>query len=81
MRLLHINSDTRAAPTLSRVWQRDRAMDCRGGTPLAWDGQTEVEIGKDELVCVAAARPARISWHGRTVQSQFPSAPQQASLR
>lgn len=83
IRLLHINSDSREAPRFSRVWRRDGAVgDCRNATPLTWDGQSEVEVAKDELVCVAAERPARFSWHGRWARgSTLPSAPRQASLR
>ncbi|HEY4187556.1 MAG TPA: hypothetical protein VGP07_20940 [Polyangia bacterium] len=78
IKLLHVNSDRRTEPKFSRVWSRDGARDCRNATPLAWDGETEVYIGKDELVCVTADRPSRISWHGRSVANEQPAS-QQAS--
>ncbi|HEY4185871.1 MAG TPA: hypothetical protein VGP07_12435 [Polyangia bacterium] len=81
IRLLHVNSDGRAEPRFSRVWRRDGAADCKSGTPLAWDGQSEVAIQEDELVCVAADGPARFSWHGRSIVREAPAAIQQASLR
>ncbi len=82
IRLLHINSDSREAPRFSRAWRRDGADDCRNATSLTWDGQSEVEVAKDELVCVAAERPARFSWHGRSAPGDgLPSTPRQASLR
>lgn len=56
------------------MWSRDGARDCTNATPLTWDGETEVDIGKDELVCVSADRPARISWHGRPVANELSSA-------
>ena len=81
IRLLHVNSDSGIEPRFSHVWHRDGATDCRNGTPLDWDGQTTVEIGADELVCVTADRPARLSWHGRSLVRELPASPQQASLR
>jgi hypothetical protein len=67
IRLLHVNTDQRTTPRFSRVWVRGGNADCRNGTPLDWDGETELTVGRDELVCVAAAKPARFSWHGRSV--------------
>jgi hypothetical protein len=81
MKLLHVNSDGRTEPRFSRVWQRAGTADCHNGTPLVWNGETAVEIGPDELVCVAADGPARVSWHGRTVARDFLAASRQASLR
>jgi len=81
MKLLHVNSDGRTAPRFSHVWQRDGAVDCQNGTPLEWDGESAVVIGKDELVCVSADGPARLSWHGRSIARRRPAVPQQASLR
>lgn len=72
IRLLHVNTEQRATPQFSRVWVRDGKADCRNGTPLDWDGESEITVGRDELVCVAAAKPARFSWHGRSV----PAAPE-----
>ena len=81
MRLLHVNSESGNEPRFSHVWQRDGAVDCKNGTPLEWDGQSAVEVGKDELVCVAADAPARLFWHGRSVSRELPASPHQASLR
>jgi hypothetical protein len=69
IRLLHVNTDQRTTPRFSRVWVRGGNADCRNGTPLDWDGETELNVGRDELVCVAAAKPARFSWHGRSVSA------------
>jgi hypothetical protein len=82
LRLLHVNSDGRAVPRLSRVWVRGGAGDCRNGTPLDWDGAGgTVQVEKDELVCVESARPARISWHARGMPAEPASLVHQASLR
>jgi len=82
LRLLHVNSDGRTAPRLSRVWVRGGAGDCRNGTPLDWDGAGgAVPIARDELVCVESARPARISWHARALPEEPVSLVHQASLR
>jgi hypothetical protein len=81
MRLLHVNSDGRKEPRFTHVWQRDGAVDCHNGTPLDWDGQSAVEIGKDELVCVSSDAPARLFWHGRSLGRDVPASPHQASLR
>jgi len=67
IRLLHVNTDQRTTPRFSRVWVRGGNGDCRNGTPLDWDGESELEIHRDELVCVAAGKPARFSWHGRSI--------------
>lgn len=81
IRLLHANFESRTAPHFSRVWKRGDHIDCNSATPLAWDGQTEVELRQDELICVAAGAPARIWWHGRSLDQTTPAAPEQASLR
>jgi hypothetical protein len=81
MKLLHVNSDGRTEPRFSRVWQHGGMVDCHDATPLPWDGESAVEISKDELVCVSADGPARVSWHGRPVAPKLLSAPRQASLR
>ena len=80
MKLLHVNSDGRAEPKLSHVWQRNGAVDCHNGTPLDWDGQSAVEIGENEMVCVTLKKTARVSWHGRSLSRGAPALPQQASL-
>jgi hypothetical protein len=94
MKLLHVNSDGRTEPRFSRVWRPGALqggpqggpqvgpIDCHDATPLSWDGESAVEIAKDELVCVSADGPARLSWHGRAVAPERVfSAPRQASLR
>jgi hypothetical protein len=86
MKLLHVNSDGRTEPRFSRVWRpgalQGGLLDCHDATPLSWDGESAVEIAKDELVCVSADGPARLSWHGRAVApKQLLAAPRQASLR
>ena len=79
--LLHANFDGRSKLQFSKVWRRDATADCRSGTPLAWNGESAVEIEQDELICVAAPAPARISWHGRPLHHAAPIAHPQASLR
>ncbi len=81
IRLLHANFESRTVPQFSLVWRRGDHVDCNSATPLAWDGQTEVELRKDELICVAAGAPARIWWHGRSLDQTTPAATEQASLR
>jgi hypothetical protein len=81
IRLLHANFDARAELRFSRVWRRNATMDCQGGAPLAWTGEHAVEIEKDELICVAAATPTHISWHGRPLERSATPASAQASLR
>lgn len=80
IRLLHANFDARAHLQFSRVWRRDASADCHSGTPLDWDGESAVVVGKDELICVAAARPTKVWWHGRSLAAPSPLAHQQASL-
>lgn len=80
MKLLHVNTEGRKEPRFSRVWRRGGVIDCHNATPLAWDGESTVEIAKDELVCVSADEPARLFWHGRSVAPERLSAPRQASL-
>jgi len=79
IRLLHADFDTRARLKFSRVWRRETTADCRNGTPLPWDGRGEVEIGKDEVVCVVATVPTRIWWHARALPAEVTLA-HQASL-
>jgi hypothetical protein len=85
MKLLHVNSDGRTEPRFSRIWRRGglhgEVIDCHDATPLSWDGASAVQIAKDELVCVSADAPARLSWHGRAVAPERLPAPRQASLR
>jgi len=81
IQLLHANFDSQASLRFSRVWRRSAAVDCHSGTPLAWNGQGAVEIEKDELICVAATTPTRISWHARPLHHVAPDMRAQASLR
>lgn len=80
IKLLHVNFDGRGEPRFTRVWRRNGAADCKRGTPLEWDGQSEVAIAQDELICVAATAPARFSWHGRSMEGEASAPIQQASL-
>jgi hypothetical protein len=81
IKLLHANFDARSNLQFSKVWRRSSTADCRSGTPLAWNGESAVEIEKDELICVAATTPTRVSWHGRPLPRSAPATPAQASLR
>jgi len=81
IKLLHANFDTRSKLQFSKVWRRSSTVDCSSGTPLAWNGQSAVEIEKDELICVAATKPTRVEWHGRPLPLSAPGTPAQASLR
>jgi len=81
MRLLHANADGRSTAKFSRVWVISGAEDCRNATPLNWDGNSAVQIQKDEMLCVQTARAARVSWHGRPLPATGPVMVRQASLR
>jgi hypothetical protein len=81
IKLLHANFDTRSNLQFSKAWRRSTTVDCNSGTPLAWNGESAVEIEKDELICVAATAPTRVSWHGRPLHQAAPATPPQASLR
>jgi hypothetical protein len=81
MKLLHVNADSKARPTFSRAWVRNGTGDCRNGTPLEWNGTSDLQIANDELICVATVRPARFSWHGRSVSTESSDSLMQASLR
>jgi hypothetical protein len=72
IRILHADFDARAKLQFSRVWRHDASADCRSGTPLPWNGESAVEIEKDELICVGAEKPTRISWHARPLQRATP---------
>ena len=61
-----MNVDKKAGAHFTRVRNHDAAMpECGGGTPLAWDGESELEVESGESVCVAVAHDAGISWHAR----------------
>lgn len=40
-----------------------------------------MEIEQDELICVAATSPTRVSWHARPLHRSAPDLHPQASLR
>lgn len=80
IQLLHANFDGRSNLQFSKVWRRSATVDCRSGTPLAWNGESAVEIEQDELICVAAPVPTRVSWHGRPLRHAAPTVHPQASL-
>jgi hypothetical protein len=64
--LLHVNVDRRAGATFLRVPGYAGAVpDCRRGAPIDWDGASDLYVQKDESVCVAVLRDARVSWHAR----------------
>ncbi len=66
VRLLHVNVDQKAGAHFTRVPARDGAApDCTGGAPLTWDGESDLEVGSGESLCVAVSRDARVSWHAR----------------
>lgn len=70
VRLLHVNVDKKAGAHYTRVPKHDGAMpDCGGGTPIAWDGESDLDVGSGESVCVAVAHDARISWHARQTRA------------
>jgi hypothetical protein len=64
--LLHANVDKKAGAHFIRVRNRDTAMpNCDGGAPLAWDGESDLDVPSGESICVAVAHKAGISWHAR----------------
>jgi hypothetical protein len=80
VRLLHVNVDKKAGAHFTRVPSRAGAMpDCAGGAPIAWDGESDLDVGSGESVCVAVVHDARVSWHAR--QLPVPAGFQHASLR
>jgi hypothetical protein len=78
VRLLHVNVDKKAGAHFTRVPSHAGAMpDCAGGAPITWDGESDLEVGSGESVCVAVVHDARVSWHAR----QMPAPVGFASLR
>ena len=66
VRLLHVNVDKKAGAHFTRVPNHAGAMpDCAGGAPIAWDGESDLDVGSGESVCVAVVHDARVSWHAR----------------
>ena len=68
-RLLHVNADRRMGVTLYRVSRHEgTTADCRAvrqEAVLDWDRESDLLVGKDETICVAAARTTHLSWHAR----------------
>jgi hypothetical protein len=80
VRLLHVNVDKQAGARFIRVPSHDGAIaDCGSGAPIAWDGESDLDVGSGESVCVAVLHDARVSWHAR--QMPAPVGFQHASLR
>lgn len=80
--LLHVNVDRKAGATFFRAPSLAGGLpDCRSGAPLAWDGESDLYVQKDESVCVAVLRDARVSWHARSVPAGADHGTQHASLR
>lgn len=81
-RLLHANFDRRAGVVFTRVsLQQGGIPDCRSGVAVAWDGESDLEVRADELICVGAVRRVNLSWHARAVGAEIPEGTQHASLR
>jgi hypothetical protein len=80
VRLLHVNVEKKAGARFTRVPSQGGAMaNCAGGAPIAWDGESDLDVGSGESVCVAVVHDARVSWHAR--QLSEPVGFQNASLR
>lgn len=80
VRLLHVNVDKKAGARFIRVPKHEGAIpDCGSGAPLAWDGESDLEVGSGESVCVAVLHDARVSWHARPMPA--PVGFEHASLR
>ena len=78
--LLHVNVDKKAGARFIRVLHHEgAAVDCGGGAPLAWNGESDLYMQSGESVCVAVVRDARVSWHARPMPT--PAGFQHASLR
>jgi hypothetical protein len=82
-RLLHANFDRRAGVVFTRVslQQGGTAADCRTGMPVTWDGESDLEVHADELICVGAVRRVNLSWHARAAGAEIPAGTQHASLQ
>ena len=82
-RLLHANFDRRAGVVFTRVslQQSGGAHDCRTGVAVKWDGESDLDVRPDELICVGAVRRVNVSWHARAVGAAIPEGTQHASLR
>jgi hypothetical protein len=82
-RLLHANFDRRAGVVFTRVSLRRAGAipDCRSGVAVAWDGESDLEVQADELICVGAVRRVNLSWHARAAGAEIPEGTQHASLQ
>jgi hypothetical protein len=81
-RLLHANYDRRAGVIFTRVsLQGGATPDCRTGVAVAWDGESDLDVPADQLICAGAVRRVNLSWHARAVGAEIPEGTQQASLR
>ena len=80
-RLLHANYDRRAGVVFTKVpLPAGAAPSCLAGTPVAWDGESDLEVSASEVICVGSARRVNLAWHARTVTPPFPAGVQHASL-
>jgi hypothetical protein len=78
--LLHVNVDKKAGARFIRVPHHEGvAVDCGSGSPLAWNGESDLYVQSGESVCVAVVRDARVSWHARPMPA--PAGFEHASLR
>jgi hypothetical protein len=82
-RLLHANFDRRAGVVFTRVsWPQGGAVpSCGSGVAVAWDGESDLDVGAGELICVGAVRRVNLSWHARPVGAEIPEGTQHASLQ
>jgi len=79
VRVLHVNVDKKAGAHFIRVRNHHGATPaCDSGAPLAWDGESDLEVEAGESVCVAVVHDAGVSWHARRLP---PPAGLRASLR
>ena len=81
-RLLHVNAD-RSGVTVYRVPRQEGTdTDCRAvktQQAVDWDGESDLQIGKDETVCVSGRRLTQLTWHARPLGAE-PTGTQHASL-
>ncbi|HEX2658671.1 MAG TPA: hypothetical protein VHU40_10375 [Polyangia bacterium] len=81
-RLLHANYDRRAGVVFLRAPQQGSEFtSCRSGVPVGWDGQSDLDVGAGESICVKASRKVNLSWHARALGAEIPEGTQHASLK
>ena len=84
MRLLHLDSD-RSGVMVYRVPRHlGTEADCQAAKNemlVSWDRESNLQVGKDEMVCVSGTRRTQVSWHARPVADLDLVATQQSSLR